>query len=459
MKNILSIFLAFCLIVVLAGCGSTSVLQPEAESVVTDLPTTKTDSTADMDLETDTHNPHDQEADVPPLADEISINITTFYGITLSAWEENTLVVQVEEAYSHILGDTVILVYHGAYRPPIQSQMAITVHIDAIYDTVPRTVYTSNFAVRDIPVQPPPFNIALTFTGDSMLASYKNRTTANNFNAFAEKYPATYFYEKVQHIFATDDFTIVNLENVFTDKSLEEVVKNHSPAYWYRSKTANVNILTSSSVEGVSLANNHIGDYGKEGKQDTIDTIRNAGLFYGTADEIMYFEKNGFVVAVICRGLWSEGQAKSIIKMIDEAETKSHFQIVYYHGGTERLHAPEKWKQRASRALVDAGADLVIGNHPHVLQPREIYHGVEIVYSLGNFCFGGNSKPENRTIIYQYTLSIEQGSNIILNQQSNIIPCYVYTGTRNNYQPAPITDPTQQQYVLDFMDGQRQAPY
>lgn len=301
------------------------------------------------------------------------------------------------------------------------------------------------------------FTIKLSFAGDMMLASYKDQTTSGSFNEYSNNNPPEYFLEKVKHIFESDDFTIGNLENVFSDKKLTEISKSGDRVFWFKSKTSNVNILTSSSVEGVSLANNHTNDYGSQGKQDTIDTVTNAGLKYGLDSEIMYFEKNGFTVAVICHGLWGEYQADNIIKLIKTAEEKSDYQIVFYHGGTEKIHEPEQWKIRASRKLVDNGADLVIGNHPHVLQPRETYNGVEIIYSLGNFCYGGHSAPENRTIIYQMELTIDENL-VATKSQSTIIPCYVYTGNRNNYQPTPIEDEVQKQKVLDFIDGKVNSP-
>ena len=300
------------------------------------------------------------------------------------------------------------------------------------------------------------FDIVISFAGDVMLASLKNETTASNFNAYANRYEPSYFLQNVRDLFQADDFTVVNLENVLTDRQLTEKVKDHDPAYWYRSRTANTEILTSSGVEAVSLANNHTGDYGPEGTRDTIRAVEKAGLLYGNNGKTFYYEKNGFRIAVICNGLWNEGQAASIVKRLQAAEAESDFQIVFYHGGKEGVHTPEAWKVRASRRLVDAGADLVLGNHPHVLQPREIYKDREILYSLGNFCYGGSRYPQNRTLIYQLTLTVRDGA--LASAASELIPCYVYTGKVNNYCPTLITDEAQCQRVLDFMDGKRKSP-
>lgn len=302
------------------------------------------------------------------------------------------------------------------------------------------------------------FSIKLSFAGDTMLASNKDQTTPGSFNDYANKKEPSYFLEKVSNIFKNDDFTILNLENTLTDQKLPEISKSTDPAYWYKSKTSNINILSSSSIEGVSVSNNHTGDYGPIGKQDTIDTIVNANIQYGDYNHIMYFKKNNYTIAIICKGLWIESQANDIIKLIKEAEEKSDYQIIFFHGGKERIHQPEEWKIRATRKLIDNGADLVIGSHPHVIQPREIYKNKEIVYSLGNFCYGGNRGPENRTIIYQINLTIDNKTNKLIEEESNIIPCYVYTGNTNNYQPAPIEEENIKNKVIDFMNWKVDSP-
>lgn len=300
------------------------------------------------------------------------------------------------------------------------------------------------------------FTIDISMAGDCMLSTYMGQSGAGSFNAAAASQPPAYFLEKVQDVFAQDDFTIVNLETVLTDRALAPVEKDHTPAYWFRGPSANARILTAGSVEAVSLANNHVGDYGSQGRADTVKAVEAVGLPYGNNERTLYLEKNGYRIAVICHGLWNEGQASQIIPRIQEAAAQSDYQIVFYHGGTEGTHTPDPWRVRASRRLVDAGADLVIGNHPHVLQPEEVYKGVHIVYSLGNFCYGGSRHPQNRTIIYKTRLTVKDGQ--LLSQENSIVPCYVYTGSSNNWQPAIIDDPAAAQRVLDFMAWKVSSP-
>jgi hypothetical protein len=87
---------------------------------------------------------------------------------------------------------------------------------------------------------------------------------------------------------------------------------------------------------------------------------------------------------------------------------------------------------------------------------RGKYNGVDIAYSLGNFCYGGHNAPKNRTIIYQYKIEIVDGE--AAGKSYNIIPCYVYTGDTNNWQPDVIQDENQINRVLSFMNGELPHP-
>lgn len=302
-----------------------------------------------------------------------------------------------------------------------------------------------------------PTHISLSFAGDTMLATYPNTVSATNFNGYLANQKPEYFLGGVQEIFQKDDFTIVNLENVLSDRNLTPTKKNYSPAYWYKGAAKNANILSAGGVEVVSLSNNHTDDYGAAGLADTKAAVEAAGLQWGNRDKTVYLEKEGYKIAVICSGMWNKTTHLNLIRQrLAEAAQYSDFQIVFFHGGTERVHQPDGWKVEACRALVDAGADLVVGSHPHCLQPREVYKGVDIVYSMGNFCYGGSSKPENATVIYRLELEVEDGK--VTSKTSEIVPCYVYTGSRNNFRPEVMADSPEKQAILDFMNWARKSP-
>lgn len=306
------------------------------------------------------------------------------------------------------------------------------------------------------------FTIKLSFVGDCLCATDEYTNYENCFNDVADAKEPSYFLEKVSDIFLNDDFTMADCENVFSDNSDLSVSDKgqyadpNMEAYWFKSAAKNASILSSGGIDGVSISNNHINDYGTTGHDDTRKALDAANVKWGEEGTNIYFEKNGYSISIICVSMYSSYAVDSI-KTAIEASAKSDYQIVYFHGGEEAVHTPEDWKIQACHDLVDAGADLIMGDHPHVLQPVETYNGVTIIYSLGNFIFGGNRHPENRTIIYQHELTITD--SVLSGQSGTITPCYVYTGDTNNWQPDIITNKSQKKKVLRFMNGKTDLPY
>ena len=112
---------------------------------------------------------------------------------------------------------------------------------------------------------------------------------------------------------------------------------------------------------------------------------------------------------------------------------------------------PDNYKIDSCRELAESGlCDLIVGAHPHVLQPLEVVNGVPIMYSIGNFCFAGNNYPENKTVIFQATISKNADNSCVT--ETNIVPCYVYTGPYNNWQPAVITDPEDKADIMAMVN-------
>jgi len=303
------------------------------------------------------------------------------------------------------------------------------------------------------------FTIDLSIVGDCLLATEDSKDSSYSFSWYAKNKNPEYFFKKVSHIFQNDDFTIANLENVLTDRPLKKRYKGEG-AFWFKAPSNNANILNKGYIDVVSVTNNHTYDYGNEGYSDTIKALNKAGLLWGSEDKTLYLTKNDYTIAFIPASLYSSSQTKRIVERIKSASAKSDYQIVYFHGGKEAVYQPEAWKINACHQLVDAGADLVIGNHPHRLQPLEIYKGVNIIYSLGNFCFGGNNHMiSNRTIIYKIILRIEDGK--LLQEETRLIPCYVQDNSKyqNNWQPDIITNEEERKLVIDFLFGKASLPH
>jgi poly-gamma-glutamate synthesis protein (capsule biosynthesis protein) len=298
-----------------------------------------------------------------------------------------------------------------------------------------------------------PTMITLSFVGDCCLASNFGAVSGGSFSQYAIDNDPMYFFENVRSIFEHDDFTMVNLENVLSDKRLSPLSKpgDQSSNFWFIAPTSNAKILSFSGVDGVSVSNNHSGDYGETGLSDTIDAVTAEGLEYGSDTKTLYFEKKGFKIAVICQWVYT-AQSPSLNKVydrLDAEKTRSDFQIIFLHSGTEGTEEVDKWRINAFRKMVDRGADLVINSGPHAIQPMEVYKDVPIVYSLGNFCFGGNRSPRRWTMIYQAKLLVV--NNKVTALESEIIPCYVYTGASNNFQPTPIEDEADKAKVFEIV--------
>lgn len=344
------------------------------------------------------------------------------------------------------------------------------------------------------------FEINMNFVGDIMLAG--NETGTSRIDDYAANQPEGYFFEGVNDMFKNDDFTIANCENVFTDndnlimrekgqtaaekeyqKALAKYEKaiekaelegtsvdiekpvNDFIAFWFRCRSENAKLMRANGIDIVSLDNNHTHDFGDEGFEDTKAAMDAADLAWGDAGKIVYKEKNGFRIAFVIGSMFDANCDYLMLSDLETAKENSDYQVVFFHGGTERLHAPEQWKIDSCHRFVDAGADLVVGCHPHVLQPMETYNGVNIVYSLGNFIFGGNNYPENATAIYNHKITVtcdRTKNNFTVTDNSNyaIIPCFVYTGEINNFQPAIVDDyEEEKQIILDFMNWKRETPF
>ena len=316
------------------------------------------------------------------------------------------------------------------------------------------------------------FELKMSFVGDCCMSTNIDEIVEGSLLWYEQNYPNSYFFEKVIGYFEDDDLTVANCENAFSDQNLSPKEKEGETNYWFKSPARFASVFKDNSIEAVSIANNHSGDFGTQGYEDTKAALEYAGVRWGDESNAIYFEKNGYTVSVVCANMFSYAQGENILNLLEEAKGKSDFQVVFFHGGLEGEFETEGWIVDICHRLVDGGADLVVGAHPHVLRQRETYNNVDIVYSLGNFCFGGNINPKpNRTIIYRYNLKLHRdvdgssnnsdnsaGKVELVDKEEEIIPCYIYTGGVNNWQPAPIESADEAQRVKRFMDGELSTP-
>jgi poly-gamma-glutamate synthesis protein (capsule biosynthesis protein) len=214
--------------------------------------------------------------------------------------------------------------------------------------------------------------------------------------------------------------------------------------------------MTGSSVEGVSLGNNHTFDYGQAGLDETREVLNNAGIIFGFNDHVAtYTTESGLVVGIVSASQLSadEDHANYIRDGIQTLRDEGvDLVIASCHWGIEGDHYPNDYQQTLAHKIVDWGADLVVGTHPHVLQGVEEYNGKIILYSLGNFCFGGNSNPTDKnTAIYQQTFTFVDGV-LQTDISADIIPCSISsTDSKNDYQPT-VASGDKKQSIIDKMN-------
>lgn len=245
-----------------------------------------------------------------------------------------------------------------------------------------------------------------------------------------------YFFENVKSVFEADDLTIVNFEGTLTDSTTRE-----DKQFAFKADKSYAEILTDGFVEAANLANNHSKDYGEQSYNDTMDALDEAGITNFGYDRIAIKKVKGIKVGLVGTYVLADGlgvkdsMEKNIQDLKDEG---AQVIIASFHWGEEKAEYPNDVQVELAHAAIDAGADLVLGHHPHVLQGIEQYKGKNIVYSLGNFCFGGNMYPSDMdTMIFQQTFTLK-GGKLQEDNVTNIIPCSISSvEDYNNYQPTP----------------------
>lgn len=283
-----------------------------------------------------------------------------------------------------------------------------------------------------------PVSLTLSVVGDCTLGTDETFDYDTSLNAYYENYGADYFLQNVKNIFSADDLTIANFEGTLTDSDERE-----DKTFAFKAPASYASILTGGSVEAVNTANNHSHDYGEQSFDDTLAALDDAGIVHFGYDETAVMDVKGIKVGLV--GIYElydhlerEQQLKDNIAKVKA--DGAQLIVAIFHWGNETETVPDSNQTTLGRIAIDEGADLVCGHHPHVLQGIETYKGRNIVYSLGNFCFGGNSSPSDMdTMIYQQTFTID-ADGVKKDNVTNIIPCSIssaaYDGY-NNYQPTP----------------------
>lgn len=314
--------------------------------------------------------------------------------------------------------------------------------------------------------------ITITCTGDLTIGGDNYHHKGKKFYDELKKNndDISFTMSNVRDIFRHDDMTLVNFEGTFTDskyvpdkKKGNDFIFNISPSY--------VNVLTDNYIEAVSLENNHVMDHGDEGYEETIQTLRDAGIVYSTSTQMGVYSVKGIEIAMLsylCIDRYDKpiGGYNNLYEKVeaDIRATKQLYPIVIvsFHWGIEKYYRPTENQLKMGRLAVDAGADLVVGHHSHRINPIEEYKGVYICYSLGNFCFSGNDRPDDmNSFIFQTRFKITKNGDVIKNG-FRIIPIRITSlKDKNNYVPTPVTDDMKIEGIINTLkdNGRKYLEY
>lgn len=268
-----------------------------------------------------------------------------------------------------------------------------------------------------------PQNASVVFTGDVLLSNY----VLNNYeNQGIERILDTGLLEELK----SADVTVINEEFPFSTRGVQAEDKQ----FTFRVDPSHVSILKEMGVDMAAVANNHILDYGEDALTDTLDTLEQAGILYAGAGadkeramQLQVMEVNGIRIGMLAvsrvipeiswnienrqPGVLCTYDPALLLGAIDKAKESCDYLFVYVHWGIERNTTPEEYQKNLARQYIDAGADAVIGAHPHVLQGIEFYQGKPVFYSLGNFIF---NQTIEKTMAVRFQVDEEKNVSIRL---------------------------------------------
>ena len=238
-----------------------------------------------------------------------------------------------------------------------------------------------------------PRTFTVTVAGDTTLGSTDElRKRDDCFERVAEEKGYGWFFSGLTELFGTDDLTLINFEGTLTEQTQKKEKK-----YNFKGPAEYTDILTLGSVEAVTIANNHTLDYGEAGREETIANLEQAGLTVSGGGVLGVFEKDGVKVGMTGYCFPYANGKKDITKDVKALrEMGCQIVIASFHWGSEYRDDFTAEQRSIGRAAIKAGADIVVGHHPHIVQGIERYQDTYILYSVGNLVFGGNVDPDDR---------------------------------------------------------------
>lgn len=241
-------------------------------------------------------------------------------------------------------------------------------------------------------------DVRILFLGDLMLDRYTREIVG--------KKGADWMTKKIERLFQGQDLNIVNLEGPITGSPSVAVgteIEDRNHFKFTFDPGVAKGFLQKNRISAVNIGNNHILNFGEKGLEETKNNLKNFGVeYFGDPQDENNFlikEINGLKIGMVNYNQFSKISAVETGEKIKEVKKQSDLVVVYTHWGSEYQLTQNKSQEEKAHAFIEAGADLIIGSHPHVVQPLEIYQGKMIFYSLGNFIFDQYFSEDTKTML------------------------------------------------------------
>ncbi|MCB2213194.1 CapA family protein [bacterium] len=305
------------------------------------------------------------------------------------------------------------------------------------------------FAVSGVVAAAESTTVRLGFTGDIFLGSWAT--------AYIDTFGVDYPFEKTRDLFHEMDLVVGNLENPVTPVDEPYLEKT----FYLKAEPGVTQGLYNANIRAVTLANNHILDYGVQGLRDTMAELDGTGIQHFGAGmnktealQEAAFEFNGQTVALLGfsatfpEEFWasdtSAGTAfpyeQDLIRKVDECAAAYDIVVTVFHWGAEKRETPKDYQVDLAHLCIDHGADFVVGHHPHVPQGIEIYKDTPIFYSLGNFAFASYSETAKVGLIADITFEDGKVS------EARVVPVNVYN-VEVRFRPVPLDDQARIEFI------------
>lgn len=281
--------------------------------------------------------------------------------------------------------------------------------------------------------------VTIALAGDCSIGKLSVHGYSGSVDQYYDTYGPSYFFSQVKPYFDLADMTLVNFEGVLTDSN-----KLVEKQYNIKGRPEFISVIPAGGIDAVSFGNNHRIDYGQQGVDDTVAAFNSINLPYAYDDiTATYTTQNGIKIGYVSVNVVYDGRKveKYITQGINSLRAAGcDLVLCCNHWGDEVTYYPNKYQTELGHKCIDWGADLVVGSHPHVIQGIEYYNGKYIIYSLGNFCFGGHMNPKDKdSMIVLATFKIV-GKTPVGDATLQIVPCRISSrDDKNDYCPTPAT--------------------